>query len=94
MYASVRDYEGNSELVDALLDNEGEVRRIISEIDGFEAYYLIRTAEGTAVSVSVYDGESSASQSNEVAANWIRENLSDMPISAPRVFAGEVALNF
>jgi hypothetical protein len=93
MYASVRDYEGNSELVDALLENEGEVRRLIGDIDGFQAYYLVRTAEG-AVSVSVYDSQEGAEQSNQEAADWIRENLSDMSITPPKVFAGDVAQTF
>ncbi len=93
MYASVRDYEGNNELVDALLENESEVRRLIGDIDGFQAYYLVRTAEG-AVSVSVYDSQDGADESNRQAADWIKENLSDMTISPPKVFAGEVALTF
>jgi hypothetical protein len=93
MYASVRDYEDNTALVDALLENEDAVRQLISDIDGFQAYYLVRTAEG-AVSVSVYDDQAGAEESNRQAADWIRENLSDMSITAPKVFAGDVALTF
>lgn len=94
MYASVRDYEGNTELVEALVKNEDEVRRLISDIDGFQAYYLVRTGDGSAVSVSVYDDESGAEESNKQAADWIHENLSDMSISPPKVSAGDVALSF
>jgi hypothetical protein len=46
MYASVRVYTGSHDLADALVANESEVRRIVGDIDGFKAYYLIRTADG------------------------------------------------
>jgi heme-degrading monooxygenase HmoA len=92
VYATVRSYAGSSELVDALVENQDEVKRIISEIDGFRAYYLLRTADG-AVSVSVYDDEAGADESNRVAAAWIRENLPDVSVAAPTVSAGEVVIS-
>jgi heme-degrading monooxygenase HmoA len=92
MYASVRTYAGNTELADALVENESEVKRIISEIDGFKAYYLIRSAGGT-TSVSVYETQDGAEESNRVAAAWLSENLPDLSVSAPQVSAGEVAIS-
>jgi hypothetical protein len=92
MYASVRTYTG-SELADELVKHESDVKRLISDIDGFKAYYLIRTADGT-VSVSVYDDESGAQESNRAAAAWIRENLPEFSSASPKVSAGEVAIGF
>lgn len=92
MYGTIRIYTGNSDVADALVENESEVKRIISAIDGFKAYYLIRTADGAA-SVSVYENETGAEESNKVAASWIGENLPDLTIAAPQVVAGEVVLN-
>jgi heme-degrading monooxygenase HmoA len=94
MYSSMRYYAGNAALVEALLENESEVRRIIGEIDGFRAYYLIRTDAGDAVSVSVYDDKASAERSNEAAAEWLRENLADLEVRPPNVSEGEVVLTF
>jgi hypothetical protein len=91
MYASVRKYAGSRGFVDALVENESEVRRIISGIDGFRAYYLIRSND--AVSVSVYDDRSGAEESNRAAAEWVRENVPDMQISPPEITAGEVAID-
>lgn len=93
MYATVRSYSGATGLVDALVENEGEVKRLITGIDGFRAYYLIRTGGGDAVSVSVYDDEAGAEQSNREAAAWVRENLPDLSISPPQVLAGDVAID-
>jgi hypothetical protein len=92
MYATVRNYTGGEGLVDELIDNEGEVKRLIQGIAGFRAYYLIKTDKGDAVSVSVYDERSGAEESNRAAADWIRQNLPDLSISAPQVSAGEVVI--
>ena len=67
MHATVRIYSGANELADALVERQDEVKQIISEIDGFKAYYLVRTSDG-ATSISVYDTEAGAEQSNRVAA--------------------------
>ena len=92
MYGTVRTYSDSPELADALVRNEGDVKNLISGIDGFKAYYLVRTAEG-AVSISVYEDEAGATESTSLAANWIRENLPDLGGSTPQVFAGEVVLS-
>jgi heme-degrading monooxygenase HmoA len=92
MYASVRTYSGGSELADALVSHEADVKSLISGIDGFKAYYLVRTVDST-VSISVYDDEAGANESNSAAANWIRENLPDLGGSAPQVSAGEVVIS-
>jgi heme-degrading monooxygenase HmoA len=93
MHATVRNYPGNSKLADALVENGAAVESLISGIDGFKAYYLVRTADG-AVSISVFDSEAGTDASNSAAAAFIRENLPDAAGAAPQVSAGEVALNF
>jgi hypothetical protein len=93
MYATVRSYSASAGLVDALVQNEDDVKRIITDIDGFQAYYLIRTADGEAVSVSVYDDQQGADASNQAAAGWLRENLPDLSVTPPQILAGEVVLD-
>jgi hypothetical protein len=92
VYATVRNYEGNAALADALVENESEVKRLISGIDGFKAYYLIRSGNGT-TSVSVYESQEGAEESNRIAGEWVRENLPDLAVAAPSISAGEVALS-
>jgi hypothetical protein len=87
MYATIRTYSANPELADALVSNEADVKSLISGIDGFKAYYLVRTADG-AVSISVYDNEAGANESTTAAAKWIRENLPELGGSAPQVSSG------
>jgi len=92
MYATIRAYQGDAGLADALVANESEVRRIVGEIDGFRAYYLIKLAEGT-TSVSVFETREGAEASSRAAAAWLAENLPGMQ-ATPYVTAGEVVLDF
>jgi heme-degrading monooxygenase HmoA len=92
MYATIRIYSGDPGFADALVENQDAVRRIISEIDGFRAYYLLKTADGTA-SVSVYEDEAGATESTRAAAAWIAENLPDTTVSAPQVISGEAVIS-
>ena len=62
MYATIRNYSGNTELADALVANAAAVESLISAIAGFKAYYLIRTNDGAA-SISVFDSEAGAGES-------------------------------
>ncbi len=92
MFATVRLYSGSPDLADALVERQDEVKRLISGIDGFKAYYLVRSAESTA-SVSVYENEAGAEESNRIAAAWIVENVPDLKVAAPQISAGEVVIS-
>ena len=94
MYAAVRSYSAGSALADALVDREGDVRNVINQLDGFRAYYLIRTSGGEVLTISVFDDQSGAEESTRAAAAWVAENLGDMSISPPQVTTGEVVLSF
>ena len=93
MYAVIRAYSGNSDLADALAEHEDGVRQVISGINGFKAYYLLKLTEGTST-VSVFDTQEAAEESNRAAAAWLKENLPDLNVQAPYVTAGEVVLSF
>jgi heme-degrading monooxygenase HmoA len=92
MYATVRKYTG-TELVDVLVQNEDTVRGLLTGIEGFKAYYLLRTDDGTALSITVYDDQSGVEESNRQAADWVRQNAAEAAGQA-EVSAGEVVLSF
>ena len=93
MFATIRVYSGSSELADALVEHESDVKRLIGDIDGFKAYYLVRTADGAA-SVSVFEDQAGATASDEAARSWVGENLPDLNVAPPQVSAGVVAISF
>jgi heme-degrading monooxygenase HmoA len=94
MFATIRVYAGSTDLVDALVEREDDVKRLITEIDGFRAYYLVRTADGGAASVSVYETHAGTAASDGAARNWIAENLPDLHVAPPQVSAGDVVITF
>jgi hypothetical protein len=95
MYATVRNYASGGGLVDVLVERESEVRDLLTGIDGFRAYYMLRTENGGAISVSVYDDAAGAEASNVAAAGWVRDNLPDLAAAGPpQTTAGEVAVSF
>ena len=46
MYVTVRNYAGGREFADALVSHQDEIREILTGIEGFRAYYLVRTTDG------------------------------------------------
>ena len=93
MYAVIRAYAGNSDLADALVEHEEDIRRVIGGINGFKAYYLLKLAEGTST-ISVFENQEGAEESSRAAAAWLGENLPDLNVAAPYVTAGEVLVGF
>jgi hypothetical protein len=93
MYASIRTYAGNRDLADTLAAREDEVRQVVGGINGFKAYYLLKTGEGT-TTISVFEDQAGAEESNRAAAAWLADNLPDLDIAPPQIAAGEAVLNF
>jgi hypothetical protein len=92
MYATVRTYEGVPDPAKAGRSVSETFVPLISEVDGFIAYYWIDAGNGVMVSTSVFEDQAGAEASNEKAARWVRENPGMLPIP-PRITAGVVLAN-
>jgi hypothetical protein len=92
MHATMRYYPGNTGLADQLAGRADEIRSVISEVPGFQAYYLVRLDDAT-VSITVCDDEAGTAESTRVAADWIKENMPDLAASPPMVSGGTVTLS-
>jgi len=93
LHATIRNYSGGRALADALAEHQNEIRDLLTGIDGFRAYYVVRDDDG-ATTVSVFDDEAGALESTRVAAEWVAENLGDLGVAPPQVMTGEVAFSF
>ena len=91
MYAAIRRYVDNTDLADQLATRESDVRQVISSIEGFQAYYLVRADEST-VSISVFDDAAGAEESSRKASAWMQENMPEVAAEAPRISVGEVLI--
>jgi hypothetical protein len=90
MWATVRRYEG-------VTDTEEAARRVaegfvplISGMRGFVAYYWVDAGGGVMVSTSIFEDRSHEEESNEKAASWVHENVSELFPNPPSITAGHV----
>jgi hypothetical protein len=93
MHAVIRTYagEGAKELFDLLEQRKADVERIMRPVSGFQAYSLIRTADG-GVSVTVCQDKAGTEESLRVAREWIQQNAATIGAKPPSVTEGTVIL--
>ena len=90
MWAAVRRYEGITDPAEAgRLVGESFIPQL-EHIPGFVAYYWIDAGGGTMASLSVFDDQSGADQSVELAHAWVRENAAELIPNPPQVTEGHV----
>ena|SRR2546427_7769001 len=75
MYATVRRYEGVTDPGEAGRRVKEGFVPLISDIEGFVAYYWVDAGNGVMTSTSVFEDQSGAEESNSRAADWVRDNL-------------------
>ena len=76
MHATIRRYEASdktrtTEIVKKAHD--GELLPRLSEMPGFDGYYLIDAGNGVFTSVSIFDTEAHAEESTRIASTWVRD---------------------
>jgi N-acetylglutamate synthase/N-acetylornithine aminotransferase len=89
VHATIRNYSGAAALADALVEHQDDIRNLLTGIDGFRAYYIVRDGDG-ATTISVFDDQAGADESTRLAAEWIAENLGDLGVAPPEVTSGPV----
>jgi hypothetical protein len=93
MYASIRKYKtqtgASAELARRV--NQGFVP-IISQAPGFVAYYVVDAGNDVVASVSVFQDQTGAEESNRMAAEWVKGNLAELIAGPPEVTAGTVTV--
>jgi hypothetical protein len=71
--------------------NQGFVP-IISTAPGFVAYYVVDAGNDVVASVSVFQDQSGADESNRMAADWVKENLASLVSGSPEITAGALTV--
>ncbi|MEA2313177.1 MAG: hypothetical protein QOE28_3145 [Solirubrobacteraceae bacterium] len=95
MFATIRRYESvddgrASELVKKV---DQELAPKLSELPGFQGYYLLDAGDGVLTSIGLFDTAEHADESTDVASRWIgEEQLHTALPSAPKITRGEVVV--
>jgi hypothetical protein len=93
MYASIRRYEGLSSIDEIVKRVEEGFVPIISEGRGFVAYYLVDAGDGIGATISVFEDQTAAEESNKKAAAWVKEKIAPLVPSPPQITVGEVRVH-
>src|ERR671915_1447617 len=90
MYASLRTYRIGSGSVDAVMRRvDRDFAEALSQEPGFVAYHAIDTGNDMVMTISLFHGREQAEASNELAAQWVAEELSDFYVTRVGVIGGE-----
>ncbi|MFM7360871.1 MAG: hypothetical protein ACKOBY_08185 [Cyanobium sp.] len=95
MYATLREYEGIKDPVEALEPLRAGLLAEMEALPGFVAYYFVDVGEAgdRMIFLSVFETEEAAEASNRIAAQWVERWRQEHPGTAPtasRVDAGPV----
>jgi hypothetical protein len=72
---------------------DNEFAPAISQEAGFVAYFMLATGAGTPETVSVFHDRASGQQSNQLAADYVRENLGEFELRRTEMSGGEVLVS-
>jgi hypothetical protein len=96
MHATIRRYEGiDQSRTDELVKNaEENLLPRLSEMPGFNGYYLIEAGNGVMSSVGFFETSAQAAESSRVATTWVRDEKLEtaLPIP-PKITGGEVIVH-
>jgi len=94
MYASLRTYRISSGSVDALMHRvDRDFAEALSQEPGFLAYQAIDTGNDMIMTLSVFRTREQAEASNDLAAEWVADELSDFDVTRVGVIAGETMVS-
>jgi hypothetical protein len=93
MYASLRTYRIGSGSVDAVTRRvDRDFAEALSQEPGFVAYPAIDTGNDMIMTISLFHDREQAEASNELAAQWVAQELSDFNVTRVGVIGGEATV--
>jgi hypothetical protein len=94
VYASIRQGKAKPGVAEELTRRikEGAIP-IISDVEGFRAYYLIYAPDDTVTAISIFNDYAGAEESNRRAMAWIEQNLAPLLAAPARALAGPVIVH-
>jgi len=96
MHATIRRYEAvdQTRIGELVKKAENDLAPRLSELPGFNGYYLIEAANGVISSVGFYDTAEQAEESTRVASNWVHEeNFETALPNPPKTTSGQVVVH-
>jgi hypothetical protein len=96
MHATIRRYEAidQTRISELVKKVEDSLLPRLSELPGFNGYYLIEADNGVVSSVGFFDTAAHAEESSRVASTWVREAKLETALpSPPKITNGKVLVH-
>jgi hypothetical protein len=94
MYASIRKYKTIPGAADELARRvEQGFVPLVSRAPGFVAYYVVEAGNDVVASVSIFQDQAGAEESNRLAATWVSDNIASLFLGPPEITAGEATVH-
>ena len=94
MYAAIRQSKAKTGMAEELTRRikEGAIP-IISDVDGFMAYYVVYAPDDTVTAISIFNNFAGAEESNRRGVAWIEQNLAPLLTGPATAVAGPVIVH-
>src|ERR1700716_4383950 len=94
MYPASRQGKARSGMAEELTRRikEGAIP-IISDVEGFIAYYVVYAPDDTVTAISVFNNYAGAEEANRRALAWIEQNLAPLLVGPATAVAGPVIVH-
>ena len=94
MYVSIRTYRFGKGSIDELMHRvDRDLADAFAQEPGFIAYQVARTGDRTVASITMFHEHDQAERSNELAAEWVAESLTDFEVERMGIIGGEVMVS-
>ena len=92
MHVSVRKYVIRGSMDELLRRIREGFVPILKSAPGFKSYSVVRVRGNDVVTISVFENQAQARESNRLAAEWVRENVASFVNGPPEITQGEMAI--
>ena len=95
MFATIRRYDAidQDHIADLVKKADETLVPSLTELPGFNGYFLIEAGNGVMSSIGFYDTAEHADESARVASTWVREQKLESTLpNAPKITTGEVVV--
>jgi hypothetical protein len=94
MFASIRTYRIGRGSVDEVMHRvDRDLADAFAREPGFVSYEVVRTGERTLASITTFHESAQAEASNELAADWVADELADFEVERMGVVSGAVTVS-
>jgi len=94
VYISIRTYRvGKGSIDDVMHRVDRDLAEAFAQEPGFISYHVAQTGERMVASTTLFAEREQADASNELAAEWVADNLDDFEVERIGVIGGEVIVS-